>query len=342
MARFGALALLPATVVARRLRGVAARALFAGNAAHSFLDLAAPGTAAFGLLLGAAGHAVGWPIARGGSQRFADALVAYFKSLGGEVVTDAPVSRIEELGGARVVMLDIGPLPVRPPRRRAAADAVPPRARALSLRGRGLQGGLGAGRPGSVGGAGLRPRRHGSSGRAPGGGRGLGGRPRAGPGARAPLRALRPADAVRQHAGASGAAHGLGLLSRPQRVHPRPDRSNRGPGRALRAGVPGPDSGAQARSPRRSSSSGTPISSAATSTAAGWICCRLSAAPFSDRLRTAPRSTACISVRLRPPRAAGCTAWVVTMPPGWPSGSCANLPVSRTIRPAETGPSDRS
>jgi len=109
MARFGALALLPATVVARRLRGVAARALFAGNAAHSFLDLSAPGTAAFGLLLGAAGHAVGWPIARGGSQRFADALVAYFKSVGGEVVTDAPVSRIEELGGARVVMLDIGP-----------------------------------------------------------------------------------------------------------------------------------------------------------------------------------------------------------------------------------------
>jgi phytoene dehydrogenase-like protein len=109
MARFGALALLPATLVARRLRGAAARALFAGNAAHSFLALETPGTAAFALLLGAAGHAVGWPIARGGSQRFADALVAYFKSLGGEVVTDAPVSRIEELDGARVMMLDIGP-----------------------------------------------------------------------------------------------------------------------------------------------------------------------------------------------------------------------------------------
>lgn len=109
MARFGALALLPATLVARGLRGVAARALFAGNAAHSFLALDAPGTAAFGLLLGAAAHAVGWPIARGGSQRFADALAAYFRSLGGEVQTDAPLTSLDELGAPRIVMLDLGP-----------------------------------------------------------------------------------------------------------------------------------------------------------------------------------------------------------------------------------------
>jgi phytoene dehydrogenase-like protein len=109
MARFGALALLPATLVARALRGPAARALFAGNAAHSFLALEAPGTAAFGLLLGAAGHAVGWPIARGGSQRFADALAAYFRSLGGEVETGAPLTNLDELGAPRVVMLDLGP-----------------------------------------------------------------------------------------------------------------------------------------------------------------------------------------------------------------------------------------
>jgi phytoene dehydrogenase-like protein len=109
MARFGVQALLPATLVARRLPGTPARALFAGNAAHSFLALEAPGTAAFGLLLGAAAHAVGWPIVRGGSQRFADALVAYFRSLGGEVQTDAPVTSLHELAGARVVMLDLGP-----------------------------------------------------------------------------------------------------------------------------------------------------------------------------------------------------------------------------------------
>jgi phytoene dehydrogenase-like protein len=121
MARFGALAVLPATLVARRLGGPAAKALFAGNAAHSFLRLEAPGTAAFGLLLGAAGHAVGWPIVRGGSQRFADALAAYFRSLGGEVQTDAPVTSLEELGPARLVLLDLGPRQVA----RIAGDRFP-------------------------------------------------------------------------------------------------------------------------------------------------------------------------------------------------------------------------
>lgn len=109
MARFGLKALLPATVLARALRGTPARALFAGNAAHAFLPLQQPGTAAFGVLLSVAGHAVGWPIARGGSQRFADALVAHLRSLGGGVETGAPVERLEELRPARIVVLDLGP-----------------------------------------------------------------------------------------------------------------------------------------------------------------------------------------------------------------------------------------
>jgi phytoene dehydrogenase-like protein len=109
MTRFGAEALLPATVLARALRGVPARALFAGNAAHAFLPLERPGTAAFGLLLSIAGHGVGWPIARGGSQSIADALVGHLRSLGGEVQTDAKVDRLEELRSARIVILDLGP-----------------------------------------------------------------------------------------------------------------------------------------------------------------------------------------------------------------------------------------
>jgi phytoene dehydrogenase-like protein len=125
MARFGVQALLPATWLARRLRGTPARALFAGNAAHSFQALEAPGTAAFGLLLGAAAHAVGWPIVRGGSQRFADALLAYFRSLGGEVQADAPVTTLDELRAARVVMLDLGPRQFA----RIAGDRLPARYR---------------------------------------------------------------------------------------------------------------------------------------------------------------------------------------------------------------------
>jgi phytoene dehydrogenase-like protein len=109
MARFGLGAVRSALSLARGLRGTRARALFAGNAAHSFLPLDAAGTGAFGLLLSVAGHAVGWPIARGGSQRFADALLACFRSLGGEVVAGAPVEHLDELRPARVVMLDLGP-----------------------------------------------------------------------------------------------------------------------------------------------------------------------------------------------------------------------------------------
>jgi phytoene dehydrogenase-like protein len=109
MARFGLGAIRSAIGLARGLRGTRARALFAGNAAHSFLPLEWAGTAAFGLLLSVAGHAVGWPIVRGGSQRLADALLAYFRSLGGEVAADAAVDRLEELQSARVVMLDLSP-----------------------------------------------------------------------------------------------------------------------------------------------------------------------------------------------------------------------------------------
>jgi phytoene dehydrogenase-like protein len=109
LARFGIRALQPATLLARGLRGTAARALFAGCAAHSFLPLEALGTGAFGLLLAAAGHAVGWPIVRGGSQRLADALAGYLRSLGGEIRTDSAVRQLDEVRSARVVMLDVGP-----------------------------------------------------------------------------------------------------------------------------------------------------------------------------------------------------------------------------------------
>ncbi|HEY7479417.1 MAG TPA: NAD(P)/FAD-dependent oxidoreductase [Gemmatimonadales bacterium] len=109
MARFGLRALRPAVALARTLRGERARALFAGNAAHSFLPLEYWGTGAFGLLLSVTGHAVGWPIPRGGSQRLADALGAYFRSLGGEIITDAPVEHLDELAPARVVLLDVAP-----------------------------------------------------------------------------------------------------------------------------------------------------------------------------------------------------------------------------------------
>lgn len=84
LVRFGLPALLPAASLARLLfRGERARALFAGMAAHPIMPLEWPATAAFGLMLGTLAHAVGWPMARGGSQRIADSLVAHLRSLGG-------------------------------------------------------------------------------------------------------------------------------------------------------------------------------------------------------------------------------------------------------------------
>jgi phytoene dehydrogenase-like protein len=110
LARFGLRAIVSSRWLARMaFRGEHARGLFAGMAAHSIMPLERPVTSAFGLVLAAMGHVVGWPIPRGGSQRLADALASYFKSLGGEIVTEAPVSSPDDLPPARDVLFDVTP-----------------------------------------------------------------------------------------------------------------------------------------------------------------------------------------------------------------------------------------
>lgn len=110
MASFGRSAIRSARGLARaRFRGEPARALFAGLAAHSCLPLESAASASFALVLGAAAHAVGWPVVRGGSQRLADALRAHLESLGGRVVTDAPVRTIDDLPEASAVLCDVTP-----------------------------------------------------------------------------------------------------------------------------------------------------------------------------------------------------------------------------------------
>jgi phytoene dehydrogenase-like protein len=110
LARFGLKAVRSARGLAEsRFRGPRARALFAGLAAHSVLPLESPASAAFGLVLALFGHAVGWPIVAGGTQKLSDALAAYFRSLGGEIRTDHRVASLGELPPARIVMLDVTP-----------------------------------------------------------------------------------------------------------------------------------------------------------------------------------------------------------------------------------------
>lgn len=108
LARFGAPALLPTRTLANLvLKREESRALLAGMSAHSFLPLDALASASFALVLGAAGHAVGWPLPRGGSQSITDALAGYLRELGGTIATDRPVTDLGELPKSRVVILDV-------------------------------------------------------------------------------------------------------------------------------------------------------------------------------------------------------------------------------------------
>jgi phytoene dehydrogenase-like protein len=109
-AGFGAVGVWGSEAVAgRALAAEPARALLAGLAAHSTLDLAAPLTTGVGVLLGVLGHAVGWPVAVGGSQSIADALIARLRSAGGEVRTGHRVSNTADLPTRRVLVLDLTP-----------------------------------------------------------------------------------------------------------------------------------------------------------------------------------------------------------------------------------------
>jgi phytoene dehydrogenase-like protein len=111
LARFGAPALWSATALARTLfRDEPARALFAGLAAHSMVDLHRPLSASFGLVLGLYAHAVGWPFVRGGSARVTDALAAELLALGGTIETGRHVRRLADLPPARAILLDTTPM----------------------------------------------------------------------------------------------------------------------------------------------------------------------------------------------------------------------------------------
>jgi len=110
MAKFGRHAIRSAEVLARRLfQSDRARAMFAGVAAHSMVPLDKLATSGYTLGLLIAAHAVGWPVSRGGAQRLANALAAYLRSLGGDVVTDTPVESLASLPPSRVVLLDVTP-----------------------------------------------------------------------------------------------------------------------------------------------------------------------------------------------------------------------------------------
>ena len=109
MARFGTVAVQSAQAVAQRFRDQRTRALFAGLAAHSFLSLDEPLSAAFAILMAVPAHAVGWPIPRGGAQSITNALCSLLSSLGGSVRTSSPVENLAALENYKLFLCDLTP-----------------------------------------------------------------------------------------------------------------------------------------------------------------------------------------------------------------------------------------
>jgi phytoene dehydrogenase-like protein len=130
LARLGARGVQPAALLARRFTGQRARGLFAGLSAHAIVPLGTPATAGVGLMFALAGHEVGWPIARGGSQTICDALAAYLASLGGRIHTGRHIRSMDELPAARAYLFDTAPEGLV----EIAGHRLPPR-RARALRG---------------------------------------------------------------------------------------------------------------------------------------------------------------------------------------------------------------
>jgi phytoene dehydrogenase-like protein len=109
MARFGLTAFRSARSIAQRFQNERTRALFGGIAAHSFLSLDESLSGAFGILLAISAHAVGWPIARGGSQSLTDSLCSLLGQLGGKITTSTQVESLRQLPPGDLVLCDVTP-----------------------------------------------------------------------------------------------------------------------------------------------------------------------------------------------------------------------------------------
>ena len=110
MASFGLRAMRSIRMIAHAyFKTEKARGMFAGIGGHAMLPLEKLTSAASVLILATAAHAAGWPFVRGGSQNLTNALISILKSLGGDVMTEWPVTSLDELPKARMVLLDVTP-----------------------------------------------------------------------------------------------------------------------------------------------------------------------------------------------------------------------------------------
>jgi phytoene dehydrogenase-like protein len=107
---FGAKAFQSATNLARcYFTGSRARGFFSGLCAHSVIPLEHIPSAAFGIVLGLAGHAVGWPIPQGGSGKITQAILTYLEKKNVGLVTGHFIRALDELQSEAVQFFNITP-----------------------------------------------------------------------------------------------------------------------------------------------------------------------------------------------------------------------------------------
>jgi phytoene dehydrogenase-like protein len=107
--RFGLPAAMPARVLAKSLGSPEAAALFGGTAAHAYAPLNLPLSSSIGMALTTAGHAYGWPVAKGGSVAIANAWASVIREHGGTIETGRRVRSLAELPAADAVVCDLSP-----------------------------------------------------------------------------------------------------------------------------------------------------------------------------------------------------------------------------------------
>ena len=100
---------LPASTIASGFSSTEARALFSGLAAHAIAPFTSPLTGGVALLFGVTGHAYGWPMVKGGSQRVAEALAKIVIDGGGDIETDTVVTNLDQLPPSDVIVFDLMP-----------------------------------------------------------------------------------------------------------------------------------------------------------------------------------------------------------------------------------------
>lgn len=109
LAAFGLHAIQPASWLAKHFKTEKAKALWAGMAAHGIQPLDNLTTSAIGLVLMGVGHRYGWAIPKGGSQSIANALEAYYLSLGGKIQTGFWLKNKFDLPEYEILLLDLTP-----------------------------------------------------------------------------------------------------------------------------------------------------------------------------------------------------------------------------------------